>query len=157
MTENTNASESTEPQVATAAQVRAAFKAGKFTLPEGVSTASLLGKDGTGEKVRGRIHPAAMDAFLASRAGRGLVRPYLGNTDADGNPVERATKAPTLVTVPRVNSKGRSLAPTVLSRTEILALAGEPTNKRGALSQKVLAAAGAAHVASGAKVVKPSA
>jgi hypothetical protein len=149
MSENSN--------VATAAQVREAARKGKFNLPEGVSTASLFGTGGTAEaptKVRGRIHPAHMDAFLASRAGKGLVRPYLGNTDADGNPVERATKAPTLVTVPRVNSKGRSLAPTVMSRQEALALAGEPTNKRGALSKKVLAAAGAAHVASGAKVVK---
>lgn len=159
MTENTaTETVAVETKVATASDVRKAAREGRFTLPEGVSTASLFGKGGTAENpgtVRGRIHPAQMDAFLASKAGKGFERPFLGNTDEDGQPVAKVTRAPSLVTVPRVNAKGRPLAPTQMTRAEALALAGKPATQRGALSKATLAAAGAAHVASGAKVVKP--
>lgn len=149
------ATETTEVKVATAPVIREAFRAGKFTVPEGVNIASLVGAKGDGV-VRGRISPAVVDVFLASKAGRGFERPFLGNRDADGNPVERKTpvKAQTMVTVPRVNAKGRALAPTVMTRAEALALAGKPADQRGALGKATLAAAGAAHVASGAKVRK---
>lgn len=130
--------------VATPAVIREAFRAGKFTASD-KALPSLVGAKGNGV-VRGRISPVAVAEFMDQV--KGYSAPVLSNG------VSNTVKAPALVTVPRFNAKGKALAPTVLTRAEVLTLAGKPTNTKGRLSKETIAAAGAAHVASGAKVKK---
>ena len=127
--------------VATAAVIRTAFGEGKFTAPD-AALPSLIGRNGV---VRGRISPVAVEAFMAQV--KGYTAPVLTNS---GTP--KQTKAPALVEVPRTSKAGKALKSVTLTRAEVLALAGKPANQRGALSKATIAAAGAAHVASGRKV-----
>lgn len=99
-----------------------------------VSTASLLGADGTGEKVRGRLKPEFIDAYVAANPGTVFVE----GPDANVKTVE----------VPRKSAKGRDLKPAVLPIAEVRRLAGIE-GKKGRLSKADLAKAGAALVAQG--------
>jgi hypothetical protein len=129
--------------LATAPVVRAAYREGKFTLPEGVSAASLVGAKGDGV-VRGRIAPAAVQAFLDSPAGAGHKMPNLGNGG------DRVTKPAATVEVPLVGTdaagRKRTYKPVVLPVSEVRALAGKPESK-GRVSKEMLTAAGAAVLA----------
>lgn len=117
--------------VATAPVVRAAFKDGLFTAPEGVSLASLLGADGKGEKVRGRIHPAFAEALVKAQP-RKFVLPVAG---------EKAAPVAKTVEVPRFSQKtGRPVKPVTMPVAEVRALAGKPGSK-GRLGKADLAAA----------------
>jgi hypothetical protein len=117
--------------VATAPVVRAAFKQGLFKAPEGISLASLVGADGTGEKVRGRIHPAFAEALVKAQP-RKFSLPEAG---------EKATPAVKTVEVPRWSQKtGRPVKAVSLPIAEVRTLAGKPGSK-GRLSKADLTAA----------------
>lgn len=138
--------------VATAAVVREAFAAGKFTAPEKALPSLNSG--------RGRISPVAVEAFLASKAGKGYTMPFLGNTDSEGNPVVKVSKPAATIEVPRVSvdAKGRrrTLKPVTMTVAEVRALAGVE-GKRGRLSKAAIEAAGAAHVAQAKAAKAPKA
>lgn len=129
--------------LATAPVVRAAYKAGKFPAAEGVSLDSLIGAKGDGN-ARGRINPAHVKSFLASKAGKGYTMPNLGNGG------DKAPAPSREVSVPRVktDAKGRkrTLKPVTLPMAEVRRLAGVE-GKKGRLSQADIAKAGAALVA----------
>lgn len=99
-----------------------------------VSTASLLGADGTGTKVRGRLHPAFVAAFEAANPGTVFVE----GAEANVKTVE----------VPRTSAKGRPMKPATLPIAEVRRLAGIE-GKKGRISKADLAKAGAALVAQG--------
>lgn len=97
-----------------------------------VSTASLFGADGTGEKVRGRLKPEFVQAFLDANPGTEFVEGAQANVKT--------------VEVPRKSAKGRDLKPAVLPIAEVRALAGVE-GKKGRLSRADLARAGQALMA----------
>lgn len=126
-----------EKTVATAPVVRAAFAEGLFTVPEGVSDASLVGTNGG--PVRGRIHPALVAALVAAHP-RKFVAP-----EPSSNAAPKVEKT---VAVERRNAKGRLLKPANLPISEVRALAGKPGSK-GRLGAADLKAAAAALAAQG--------
>lgn len=129
------------PTPATATVIREVYKARGFKVPE-VALASLLGKDGKGTKVRGRIHPAAQRALIEAFPGE-FVAVDLGN----GNATPKAEK---VIEVPRVKTdaagRKRTLKPVTMTLSEVRALAGT-TGKKGRVSKAEVEAAGAAAVA----------
>lgn len=100
-----------------------------------VSTASLFGANGTREnpvKVRGRIHPAFRDAYLAANPGH-----VFG--EGEDAPASRT------VNLPLVSAKtGRAIKPVEVPVSEAKRLAGVE-GKRGRLSSEELARAAAAY------------
>lgn len=97
-----------------------------------VSTASILGADGSGDKVRGRVAPFFRDAFLAANPGT-----VFG--EGDNKPADRT------VDLPLVSAKtGRPIKPVTVPVAEAKALAGV-AGKRGRLSSAELVAAAAAY------------
>lgn len=112
-----------------AREIRQAYANGEFTVPEGTNIASLVGRNGDG-RVRGRLNPAVVEAFLASKAGKG--RSYS----------EKSVAEQRMVTLPlvRKNSKGASLKrPEAFPIGEVRKLAGAPA--KGRLSAEHLATA----------------
>lgn len=112
-----------------AKQIRAAYAAGEFTVPEGTNIASLVGRNGDG-RVRGRLNPAVVEAYLSSKAGKG--KSYAEKSEAEQN----------MVTLPlvRKSAKGARLSrPEQFPIAEVRALAGAPA--KGRLSTKHLEAA----------------
>lgn len=101
-----------------------------------VSTASLFGADGTGEKVRGRLKPEFIDAFIAANPGTKFVEGPAANVKT--------------VEVPRTGAKGKALKPATLPIAEVRRLAGIE-GKKGRLSKADLAKAGAALMAQAKK------
>jgi hypothetical protein len=121
--------------VVNTATIRAAFMGkGALTPADGVSTASLFGANGTATapvKVRGRIHPAHRDVYLAANP---------GHTFGEGD----AAPAKRTVLLPLVSAKtGRAIKPVEVSVTEAKTLAGV-AGKRGRLSSDELERAAAA-------------
>ena len=115
--------------------IRTAFANGEFTAPD-AALLSLTGHGPNGEgtgNIRGRLHPAAVEAFLAQTPGVSYE--------------EKAVTDEKMVEVPRVkvDAKGRkrNLKPVVLPISEVRALAGV-SGKRGRLSKEHIATAGAA-------------
>lgn len=97
-----------------------------------VSTASILGADGSGDKVRGRVAPFFRDAFLAANPGH-----VFG--EGDNAPASRT------VDLPLVSAKtGRPIKPVTVPVAEAKSLAGV-AGKRGRLSSDELARAAAAY------------
>jgi hypothetical protein len=98
-------------------------------------TASLFGANGTAKapgKVRGRIHPAFVAAFLAANPGTEFG-------EGDNKPAERT------IALPLVSAKtGRAIKPVTVPVSEAKVLAGTP-NKRGRMSSDELARAAAAY------------
>lgn len=122
--------------VVNTATIRAAFMGDNALTPaEGVSTASLFGANGTASapvKVRGRIHPAHRDVFLAANPGT-----VFG--EGENAPAKRT------VDLPLVSEKtGRPIKPVTVPVTEAKRLAGVE-GKRGRLSSDELVAAAAAY------------
>lgn len=118
--------------IATAPVVRAAFAQGLFTVPEGVSAASLTGTNGG--PVRGRIHPALVAALVAAH-------PRKYEAPAEG---VKAAKAAKTVEVPQFSQKtGRPVKAATLPIAEVRTLAGKPGSK-GRLSKADLTAAATA-------------
>lgn len=107
--------------------IRTAYAEGAFTVPEGTNLASLVGKDGNG-KVRGRLNPAVVEAFLASPAGK-------GHTYAEKSVAEAKSITLTLTRRDK-NGKSRGKVTETLPVAEVRALAGAPA--KGRLSQKTL-------------------
>ncbi len=121
-----------------AATVRAWAKDNLASIPE-VGHASVMGKDGTGERVRGRLHPEVIAAF--KKANKSMT--YETASDA-----ERPTVT---VTIKGTDSKGRarSIKRTLLT-TEARALLGQ-TGKKGRFNMAALTeAVQAAHDAESA-------
>jgi hypothetical protein len=125
--------------VVSTATIRAAFAKGgtlnpaKVTIDgKPVSTASLFGADGSGTKVRGRIHPAFVAAFLDANPGT-----VFG--EGENAPASRT------VDLPLVSAKtGRPIKPVTVPVSEAKALAGVK-GKRGRLSSDELSRAAAAY------------
>ena len=126
-----------------AASIRAAFRDGergldphKVTVTKGdkevaVSPACILGADGTGERVRGRLHPAFVAAYTAA---------FPEHTYAEKSVAEKRT-----VSLPLKSAKtGRPIKPVTVTVAEARALAGEP-NGKGRLSASTLDKAAAAY------------
>ncbi len=123
-------------RVVSTAEIRAAFTGDNPLTPaDGVSTASLFGANGTAAnpvKVRGRIHPAHRDVFLAANPGT-----VFG--EGDNAPASRT------VDLPLVSAKtGRPIKPVNVPVAEAKRLAGVE-GKRGRLSSAELVAAAAAY------------
>lgn len=117
------------PVPASASDIRSAYAEGLFTVPEGTNLASLVGRNGDG-KVRGRLNPVVVEAFLTSPAGKG--RSY-----AEKSVAEQKTIMLPLV---KRNAKGARLQrPEAFPVSEVRALAGAPA--RGRLSSKHIAKA----------------
>jgi hypothetical protein len=118
--------------VATAPVVRAAFAEGLFTVPEGVSSASLTGTNGG--PVRGRIHPALVAALVEAHPRR-FSAP---------EKTDKAEKVVKTVAVPRFSqSTGRAIKAATLPIAEVRTLAGKPGSK-GRLAKADLTAAAVA-------------
>jgi hypothetical protein len=113
-----------------AAEIRAAYRAGDFTPAEGVSLASLTGKNGDG-KVRGRLNPAHVAAFLASPAGKG--KSYAEKSVAEARSID--------LTLTRRDKNGKSRGKTTVTVpvAEVRVLGGAPA--KGRLAQKHIDAA----------------
>lgn len=95
-----------------------------------VTPLSVLGRDGDASRVRGRVNPAFVAAFLAANP----TATYAEKSQAESPMVE----------VPLVSPKtGRSVKPVVLPRAEVRALAGIE-GRRGRIGKSDLLAAGAA-------------
>jgi hypothetical protein len=112
-----------------AREIRQAYANGDFDVPEGTNIASLVGRNGDG-RVRGRLNPAVVEAYLGSKAGKG--RSY----------AEKSVAEAKMVTLPltKPNAKGARLKrPEAFPISEVRALAGAPA--KGRLSEKHLLAA----------------
>lgn len=129
-----------KPLVVSTATIRAAFGADGNLNPADVtdakgnpvSTASLFGADGSGTKVRGRIHPAFVAAYLSANPGHAFG-------EGANAPASRT------VMLPLTSAKtGRAIKPVEVSVTEAKRLAGVE-GKRGRLSSEELVAAAAAY------------
>lgn len=132
--------------IVSTATIRAAFVGENATLDPAtvldakgnpVSTASLLGSDGSGTKVRGRVNPAFVAAYLAANPGTKFG-------EGSSAPAART------VQVPRKGASGRSLSPVTLPVSEAKTLAGIP-GKRGRMSAAEREAAGQAYQAARTK------
>jgi hypothetical protein len=123
--------------VVSTADIRAQFANGTLTPAKDVSTASLFGKDGTRSKpgkIRGRVHPAHVEVFLAANPGT-----VFGEGE-DAPPARTAM-------LPLLSAKtGKPIKPVEVSVTEAKALAGVK-GKRGRLSSDELARAAKAYQA----------
>lgn len=126
----------------TASTIREAFRNGTLNVADvkdakgnPVSPASILGADGTGTKVRGRLNPAFVAHFVANTPGTAYKEKV----------AERKTRA---LTYTVKDKAGRSRKREVtLTIAEVRALAGV-TGKKGRLSQADLDRAGEAYAAS---------
>lgn len=115
----------TTAPVATAAVIRAAFQNGTLDVTkvvnekgEQVNPISVLGRDGDASNIRGRVHPAFTEAFLA----------------ANPKAVIGKGSAPKMVEVPMFSTKtGRAIKPVLRPITEVRAAAGK-AGKAGRLS-----------------------
>lgn len=113
-----------------AREIRQAYANGDFTVPEGTNIASLVGRNGDG-RVRGRLNPAVVQAFLTSKAGKG--KSYAEKSEAEGRTV-------TLTLTRRdKNGKSRGKVDVSMPVAEVRSLAGAPA--KGRLSNAHLATA----------------
>jgi hypothetical protein len=95
-----------------------------------VTPLSVLGRDGDASRVRGRVNPAFVTAFLEANP---------GSTYAEKSQAESP-----MVEVPLVSPKtGRPVKPVTLPRAEVRSLAGIE-GRRGRIAKSDLAAAGVA-------------
>lgn len=103
-----------------------------------VSTASILGADGSGAKVRGRVGPFFVAQYLAANPGH-VFGQGTEKTDGPNKPAERT------VDLPLLSAKtGRAIKPVNVPVSEAKSLAGV-AGKRGRLSSAELVTAAAAY------------
>lgn len=125
-----------------AATIRQAFRDGTLNVAdvknekgEAVNPASIFGADGTGQKVRGRLNPAFVAAYLAA--------------NPTASYAEKSVAEKRTVMLPLVSAKtGKAIKPVEVTVTEARALAGVPGGK-GRLSADTLAKAAAAFQSQG--------
>lgn len=117
------------PVAVSAAFIRTAFLAGEFTAPD-EALASLEGKDGSG-RVRGRISPAAVQAFEAQVKGKVYA----------GEKVSVPSRTVTLPLTKPSSTGARLKRPETFSLAEVRTLAGQSTDTRGRVSAATIAKA----------------
>lgn len=100
-----------------------------------VSTNAVLGRDGDTSRIRGRLNPAQVAAFLEAFPEHTYAEIPKGGVSSNQKTVE----------VPRVGKNGRALKPATISLAEARRLSGTE-GKKGRLSADDLARAGAALV-----------
>lgn len=130
----------------TAKTIRLAFQTGTLDASnvvdangKPVSPLSVLGRDGDASRVRGRLNPAFVQAFLTANP---------ASTYA-----EKSVAEVPMVQVPLTSPKtGRAIKPVTMPRSEAKALAGVG-GRKGRLSAEHLLAAGKAYQAKTAKPV----